>query len=58
MHKIDENMENLNGEFQNNEMEILELNDAIFEIQNPLDEFNIRLGTTEDWISKLKDKQI
>lgn len=39
-------------------MEILELNDAIFEIQNPLDEFNIRLGTTEDWISKLKDKQI
>lgn len=37
-------------------MEILELNDTISEIPGLLDEFNIRLGTTEDWLSKLKDR--
>lgn len=34
MHKIDEKMENFTSEFQNDKMEILELNDTVSEIQN------------------------
>lgn len=56
MYKIDENMKDFNTEFQNNEMEILKLNDIISEIQNSLDEFNIRLDTIEDWMSKPEDR--
>lgn len=60
MYKIDESMKDFNSEFQKNEMEILELSDTTSEIQNLLDEFNIRLDTVRDtvrdWMSKLEDK--
>lgn len=60
MYKIDESMKDFNSEFQKNEMEILEPSDTTSEIQNLLDEFNIRLDTVRDtvrdWMSKLEDK--
>lgn len=48
MYKIDESMKDFNTEFQKNEMEILEPSDTTSEIQNLLDEFNIRLDTVRD----------